>query len=459
VPHNVAFNHDEVGMMMKLFALMCFLPLVLMTVSAQTKGKIFPYKYTIDDLPNGLRLVTVPTDYPNLVSLYIVMQVGSRNEVEPGKSGFAHFFEHMMFRGTEKFSAEEYNEIIKRAGADSNAYTSDDLTVYHKTFSKEDLETILMLEADRFQNLKYSVEDFKTEANAVLGEYNKNSANPLSKMFEVLRDAAYTTHTYKHTTMGFLADIKDMPNQFEYSLRFFDRFYRPEYATIIVAGDVKHDEVLSLTKKYWSQWKRGQYVAQVPTEPPQTGPKIQHIDWSTPTLPWVVVAYHGPAYSDEAHDMAAMDLIASLGFSPSSELYQRLVLKEQKVDQLFPYFVNRLNPGLVVVGARVKDVKDMGYVKEQIVKTFDSLATTSVATDRLEAVKSNARYSFALSLDNSEAIADTLAPFMALRRTPETLNKLYGLYDTITPEDVRVMARKYFVENNRTIVTLAYKQP
>ena len=181
----------------------------------------------------------VPTDYPNLVAFWAVVQAGSRNEVEPGKSGFAHFFEHMMFRGTENYSNEQYNELLKNAGADANAFTSDDYTAYHITAAKEDLELIFKLEADRFRNLKYSQEDFRTEAKAVLGEYNKNSSNPVQKLFEVLQDKAFDVHPYKHTTMGFLKDIEDMPNQYEYSLQFFSRFYRPEYTTLLVVGDVQ----------------------------------------------------------------------------------------------------------------------------------------------------------------------------------------------------------------------------
>src|SRR6478672_13377374 len=109
----------------------------------QKSRKLFPYNYSIDDLPNGLRLVTVPTDYPNLVALYIVVQTGSRNEVEPGKSGYAHLFEHMMFRGSERFTSEQRDVVLKRAGAAVNAYTSDDRTVYHTLFPKEDLESIM----------------------------------------------------------------------------------------------------------------------------------------------------------------------------------------------------------------------------------------------------------------------------------------------------------------------------
>ena len=99
----------------------------------------------------------MPTDYPNLVALYIVVQTGSRNEIEPGKSGFAHFFEHMMFRGSENYTADQREAIFKRAGAETNAYTSDDRTVYHATFSKEDLDEIMKMEADRFMRLKYAL--------------------------------------------------------------------------------------------------------------------------------------------------------------------------------------------------------------------------------------------------------------------------------------------------------------
>jgi len=224
--------------------------LVVLTLGAllmrAADRRVFPYAFDQYDLPNGLRLITVPTDYPNVVAVYIVVQAGSRNEVEPGKSGYAHLFEHMMFRGTKNYPPARYEAVLKAAGASSNAYTTDDHTAYHTTFSKEDLETILAMEADRFQNLEYSEDVFRTEALAVLGEYNKNSADPLNKLYEVLRDTAFDRHTYKHTTMGFLKDIQDMPNNYGYSRLFFERYYRPEYTTIIVAGDVKPEQTRRL---------------------------------------------------------------------------------------------------------------------------------------------------------------------------------------------------------------------
>ena len=194
---------------MKLLIIASLILCLPLLAFGQKARKAFAYDYTIDDLPNGLRVITVPTDYPNLVALQIVVQTGSRNEPEKGKSGYAHLFEHLMFRGSEHYDAHQRDEILKKAGANDNAYTSDDRTVYHEVFSKDDLDKILELEADRFQRLKYPLDGYKTETKAVLGEFNKNSAAPEEKLFEVMRATAYQRHTYTHTTMGFIEDIED----------------------------------------------------------------------------------------------------------------------------------------------------------------------------------------------------------------------------------------------------------
>src|SRR6185295_2477266 len=222
------------------------------------------------------------------------------------------------------------------------------------------------LEADRFQRLKYPEPAYKTESLAVLGEYNKNSADPTEQLDEMLHATAFTKHTYAHTTMGFLKDIQDMPNQYNYSLQFYNRFYRPEYTTIILVGDVTRAQTVALTKKYFGEWKRGNYVPNIPAEPPQTAPRTATVDWNTPTLPWIVIAFKGPAYSDEKKDKAALDLLSPIAFGPNSELHQRLVLKEQKVDELVESNGNHPDPELLAVYARVKDPKDIDYVREQI---------------------------------------------------------------------------------------------
>jgi zinc protease len=258
--------------------------------------------------------------------------------------------------------------------------------------------------------------------------------------------------------MGFLRDVENMPTMYDYSLEFFRRYYRPEYTTIVVTGDVKHEQVLPLVKKYWGTWTRGTYAPKIPAEPEQTAERKAHVDWPSPTLPWVAVAYKSPAFSTENKDKVSLDLIGSLGFSPTSDLYQKLVIREQKVDVLFYDSDDHIDPYLVVAAARVKDPKDIEYVRNEILKTFDSFKNTKVSKEKLEAVKSNIKYSFALSLDNSEAIAANVAPYIALTRTPDSINKLFDLYTVVTPEEIQQRAGKYLTDKRRTIVTLAHKE-
>src|SRR5215471_16964418 len=155
-----------------LAALLALAPLTAMapepgpnTPSTPTKdassADVLPFSATEKTLPNGLKVIVVPTGFPNIVSLQIPVQTGSRNEVEPGKSGFAHFFEHMMFRGTPDYPPEKSQQILTQVGARQNAYATNDYTNYHTTFSKQDLELMLRVEADRFENLSYSPEGFK----------------------------------------------------------------------------------------------------------------------------------------------------------------------------------------------------------------------------------------------------------------------------------------------------------
>jgi zinc protease len=255
--------------------------------------------------------------------------------------------------------------------------------------------------------------------------------------------------------MGFIEDIEDMPNQYDYSWEFYKRYYRPEYTTITVVGDVNRASALAMVKKYFGDWKRGSYAPTIPSEPEQTGPLTAHVPWPSETLPLVYVAFRGPAYSDVSKDKAALDLLAPIAFGENSDLYQRLVLKDQKVESLGYSSDNRADPELFYVTARVKEQKDVDAVRQQIVDAFKRFTTETVPQAKLDATRSRLRYSFALAMDSSEAIAGAMAPYVALRRSPETVDKLYALYDTITPQDIRDVAARYFVDNHRTIVTLA----
>ncbi len=423
--------------------------------AVEQDNRVFNQAYDMRTLDNGLKAIVVKTDYPEVVSLQIPVQTGSRNEVEPGKSGFAHFFEHMMFRGTENYSQEEYGAMLKEMGADQNAYTTDDYTNYHVTFVKDDLEKMLELEADRFKNLKFSEAQFRTEALAVKGEYLKNSANPFSKLFETVRKNAYQEHTYRHTTMGFLEDIEAMPDQMDYALEFFDRWYRPEKAAVIVVGDVDVDKTHDLIQQYFGDWQRGNYQADIPVEPPAQGSQYHHIAWPSQTLPMLGLTFRGTDADPSQKDKAAIDMLGEVYFGQNSDIYQELVVNKQLVDALFFYSPDSKDPGLIYILARLTDPANYPAVQQAIVDAIVTARTELVDKSELDDIKSAARYGFANSLDNSEAIGNMLAAVVQYDRNPETVNQRYARLDEITPEDVKWAANHYLVDDGRIMVTLA----
>jgi zinc protease len=428
--------------------------MMLAVESYPSDQKIFPYPIYQYKLANGLNVVTVPFDSPGLVSFYIVVRVGSRNEVESGVTGFAHFFEHMMFRGTDKYPREKYNEVLKMTGAGANANTSLDRTIYHMTGNVDYLEKMFELESDRFMNLHYPEHDFKVEAGAVKGEYTKNFASPFQQLYESLLNTAFDVHTYKHTTMGFFKDIVDMPNQYEYSLEFFNRYYRPEYSTIVVVGDITSEKVNALAEKYFGQWKRGDYSVQIPTEPEQKEKKSLHLqNGSIP--PFMSMNYKGPAFNDTKIDMPAIDVLNTLLFSENSMLYKKLVIEEQKLRFLGGGAMNSRDPYLINVQASFIKKEDFQYVKDEITKAIEDIKMNGVDEKLLDETKSNLKYSFAMSIDDPDEIANSISSFIYLTGDPESLNRLYALYDKVTNEDIKMVATKYYVDSGLTIATIS----
>jgi zinc protease len=428
--------------------------LVAMAVTSSRAEKILPYQIYQYKLDNNLKVVVVPFDSPGLASFYIVVSTGSRNEVEKGVTGFAHFFEHMMFRGTDKYPPERYREIIKSTGASANANTSNDRTIYHMTGNAAKLDVMFNIESDRFKNLNYSEADFKVEAGAVKGEYTKNYASPYQQLFEGVMNTAFDLHTYKHATMGFFEDIVDMPNQYHYSRKFFKRFYRPEYSTIVVVGDVKPDSVKNLAVKYFGDWEKGNYQADIPTEPKQKATRYFHLqNGSIP--PFLLLSYKGPAFSDTQIDMPALDVISSMLFSENSDLYKKLVIEEQKARFIGGGAFDSKDPNLFNIQASLIKKEDLQYVKDEIAKALQNVQANRVDEKLLADTKSNLKYSFAMRIDNPDAVANTLCHYIALTGDPETINRVYDLYDRVTVDDVKAIAAKYFIPAGLTVATIS----
>jgi zinc protease len=428
------------------------------TPAPRAPGKAFPFSIEHKALSNGLQVWAVHYDSPGLIAYYTVVRTGSRNEVEAGHTGFAHFFEHMMFRGTERFPAEKYNAIVKEMGADSNAFTSDDLTVYHLLAGKESLSRLVEIEADRFQHLKYTEPAFQKEARAVLGEYNVGSSRPFQPLEEKMRDLAFTAHTYKHTTIGFLKDVEDMPNQYAYSLQFFDRYYRPDNVQIVVAGDFDSASLFRLAQKEYGGWSRGPERPAVPAEPAQTKEQRAAIEWKSETLPILFEGFHAPAFSSTLKDGPALDVLSELLFSDRAPLHKRLVLESQKVETLQGGLDAHRDAYLYTIFARVKNASDLGDVEHAVSDEIVRIAANPPDAKLLAETVSHIRYAFAGSLNRPDRIAETAAYQISLSGDIESLNAYYALFDSITPEDVSAAARKYFRPENRTVVTLASAQ-
>jgi zinc protease len=421
---------------------------------SSNEDKILPYPIYQHKLSNDLNVVTIPFDSPGLAAFYIVVRVGSRNEVEEGVTGFAHFFEHMMFRGTDKYPREEYKKVLKMTGAGANANTSLDRTVYHMTGNVEYLEKMFELESARFMNLNYLEHEFKVEAVAVKGEYTKNYASPYQQMYENLVNTAFDTHTYKHTTMGFFDDIVDMPNQYDYSLDFFKRYYRPEYCTIVVVGDVEASKINNLAEKYFGDWERGNYVSEIPVEPTQNGKRKFHLQNSS-IPPFMNMSYKGPAFSDSKIDMPAIDVLNTILFSQNSELYKKLVVEEQKLRFIGGGAFDSRDPNLISIQSSFISKDDFQYVREEITKAMEDVKTNGVDEKKLQDTKSNLKYSFAMGIDDPSAIANSISHYIQLTGDPESINRLYAMYDKVTNEDIIMVANKYYVESALTIATIS----
>ncbi|AHM61390.1 Zn-dependent peptidase [Flammeovirgaceae bacterium 311] len=425
----------------------------LAAVGQKKNTDVFPYKINQKKLANGLNVVTVPYNSPGLAAFYIVVRVGSREEVEPGKSGFAHFFEHMMFRGTDKYSKQEYSDVLKGIGASANANTWWDRTEYHMTGNAGMLEKMFELEADRFMALKYSEADFKVEAGAVKGEYTKSFSSPAMMLYEKTYDVAFTDHTYKHTTIGFWDDVVDMPNQYEYSLEFYDRFYRPEYTTIIVVGDVKTEQVNNLAQKYFGNWEQGNYEPKIPTEPEQKQTRFAHVQ-NANYPPTLSLNYKGPGFSIESKDKAALDLFAAIAFSQKSPIYKKLVVDEQKIRFISANGYDTRDPSLFSISTQLLKADDLGYVKSEIDGVVEQYKKQAADPKLLEEAKSRFRYNFAMGIDSPGSIAEALSEITWLTGNPSDINKLYTLYNQITPQDIQAAVKKYFVSDNLTISTI-----
>ncbi len=374
-----------------------------------TSGGLIPYPLDIRTLKNGLRVVMVPTGPGGLASYDTLVRVGSRNEVEAGRTGFAHFFEHMMFRGTEAYPADKYGQTLQAAGINNNAETDDDFTLFTNYGPSESLPTVIAVEADRFQHLKYSVEGFKTEAKAVLGEYNKDVADPEFELDEQMHKAAFLKSTYRHTTMGFAKDIRRMPEEYDYSLQFLKRWYVPGNATIFVVGDFRPAEVYAQIAKAYGGWSGKVSSVRIPKEGEQRKKNNIDVRWTTQTLPRVALGFHAPSLGSDLKASAIQNLLGPYLLGPASALYRNLVLDQHLAVNLSSWYGDHREPYLFYLVATAKDEKALQPIEDAINQAIASLQKDGPDAKLLADVKSNQHYSLLMSFETPAALAGALA--------------------------------------------------
>lgn len=450
-------NPEEVSMNGWRVALAVVLCLGIGAAVAQATEKTFPYQYQQTVLDNGLTVITIPMASPGIVAYYSVVRTGSRDEYEPGHSGFAHFFEHMMFRGTKKYPGEVYDKLMTEMGADANAFTSDDITCYHLEVTTDDFEKVMELESDRFQNLSYPEDAFKTEAGAVYGEYRKSVASAGFVLGETMANTAYDKHTYKHTTIGFKQDIEAMPTMYEYSISFFNRYYRPENIVLLIVGDIKPEPTLALVKKYYGGWQKGYVAPQVPVEPEQTAPRRADASFDGRTLPIMGIGYKSPGFDPNSITLAACQILGDLAFGETSDICKKLVLDQQRVQFIRASFSPSRDPGLATIYSMIKDTADIEGVEQEIYKTIEQFQTNPPDEALVKDVKSNSRYSFLMGLDTPGHVAGSLVYLLALGGKMEVIDQVYATLDKVTPKDVMDAAKSILVPNKRTVVLVEGK--
>jgi zinc protease len=436
--------------------LLAALPLALALAAAAPPTGAFPYPIHRRTLDNGLEVLFVPYDSPGLAAFFTMFRVGSRDELEPGRSGFAHFFEHLAFRGSKNHSGEEWEHTTKSLGLDTNASTDDDVTFYWLAGPAAALPQVIALEADRFMNLAYGEDDFKVESRAVLGELLKSLASPDFKVHEAARDLAFTRHTYKHTTIGFERDVRDMPSGYRYSLELYRRFYRPDNAVVIAVGDFDEERTFELVRAAYGPW-RGQAkgeAAKAPAEPPQTKAKEARFGWPSPILPRLWSGWHTPGAEDLDATAAQLVLWPYL-FGQPSRLYRELVYDRRLVEEIGGDWQPHRDPYLFGYELVLKSAEAEAPARLAVDRALSDLASGQVDAAWLADVKSNVRSSLVMMTDTPYRTGVWLVYYASLTGDPTYLDAVMARVGALGPAELAAFARRHLVPTNRTTVVVA----
>ncbi len=408
------------------------------------------------ELDNGMNALIVESHDAPVINVQVWYHVGSKNEVA-GRTGFAHFFEHLMFDGTKNLASNEFSDYIVRSGGTDNAYTTEDTTVFWETVPSNMLPVVLWLEADRMRKLDINEKVFNNERQVVEEERRLRFDNPpYGTVVETLYENAYTVHPYRHMTIGSMEDlnhasIQDIQN-------FYDTYYEPANATLVIVGDVDCREAESEIRKYLGPVREGKPLTpvEIPQEPPQQAEHVVKVNLGV-TLPAFVEGFHMPADgTPDAYPLRLASKILSEG--ESSRIYTRLIYDKQIAVQADSSGNFTEDPNLFFVFAVMNAGHTPAEGETQVDAELTRLKDELVPEAELEKAKNQTLRDFILSRQTAQSRAEELGYAAVVLKDPDLVDTELKRFLEVTPQDIQRVARKYFVTDNKTVVEVFPKK-
>jgi zinc protease len=411
--------------------------------------------YTMTTLPNGLEVVFLEDHSTPIVHAEIWYHVGSKNE-KKGRTGFAHLFEHMMFKGSKNVEPEGHPSWISSIGGQSNAFTNEDATVFWQTFPAQYLPLVLWLEADRMASLRIDEKVFRTEREVVKEERRMRVENqPYGRLNEIVYDQAFTVHPYKHPTIGSMADLEAA--SIEDVRDFFRTYYVPNNATLVLVGDFETKDALALATKYLGRVPKSDRPVprDVPREPAQTKERRVRLEEAWP-LPVVVVAHH---ITFDGHPDSYPLHIASkvLSDGQSSRIYRKLVYETQLALAAFGGGNIIEDPNLFFAVAFVQPGKSTDDAISALIAELDRLKAEPITAAELQQAKNQFARDYILGRESNRDKAQQLGHAAVIHDDITTADGEFDIFMNIAAADVQRVAQKYFTSENRLVLTIMPK--
>jgi len=410
------------------------------------------FQYQITTLPNGLTVVISEDHSTPIVHLQLVYHVGSKNE-KAGRTGFAHLFEHLMFKGSKNVQPEAHTSMLASVGGQSNAYTTDDETVFWETVPSQYLPLVLWLEADRMASLRIDKDTFTNERDVVKEERRMRVDNqPYGRLNEIIYDQAFTVHPYKHATIGSMQDLEAA--SVDDVRDFYQTYYVPANATLVLVGDFDTAQALQMVSQYVGRVPKAERPVprDIPQEPPQTKEKRVTLQEPWP-LPAVVVAYH--ITNDGNPDSYPLHIAAKvLSDGQTSRIYRKLVYEKQLAVAAFGNANLIEHPNLFYAVAIVQPGHSPEEVTTALITELDRLKTEPITEHELQRTKNQFARDYILGRESNQQKALQLSHAVVIHNDIKTADGEFDIFQNITIGDVQRVARTYFRPENRLVLTL-----